>query len=405
MPLVFVHGVSVRAGESYDRQLEFRDESFRRHVLKRADVAVLNPYWGDLGATAAWEHASLPGERLLMLEALGSQDPVPVEQVLKAEEAAGYTRPRSVLLGVAREEFAEAVALLVSTAVEESGIDAEELVRVATLLHDYASAVPNPDWVHEVANDYTFLERLRRESEEWRDRTGGSVLLDSPGDPQALAEADDTVWDGLRAAIERIRDAIANWHWGQPGRSLRRTIQPYVTNFFGDIFVYLKSRGTREQPGGIVERITASLRAAAQLATPADPLIVVAHSMGAAIVYDALSHFATDVEVDTLVTVGSQVSWFEEMKLFASSDAGIPNARHRRAPKPSNIETWLNIIDTSDYLSYAVEPIFAGTTDLSFDSGRGPLAAHTEYFKDVGFYQFVGSAIRTHTDGELAAKN
>lgn len=88
MPLVFVHGVSVRAGESYDRQLEFRDESFRRHVLGRADVAVLNPYWGDLGASAAWEHASLPGERLLMLDALGSQDPVPVEQVLKAEEAA-----------------------------------------------------------------------------------------------------------------------------------------------------------------------------------------------------------------------------------------------------------------------------------------------------------------------------
>src|SRR5690606_20945798 len=155
--------------ESYDRRLEFRDDSFRRHVRGRAAVAVPDPYWGDLGASAAWEHASLPGERLLMLEALGSQDPVPVEQVLKAEEAAGYTRPRSVLLGVAREEFAEAVALLVSTAVEESGIDAEELVRVATLLHDYASAVPNPDWVHEVANDYTFLERLRRESEEWRD--------------------------------------------------------------------------------------------------------------------------------------------------------------------------------------------------------------------------------------------
>lgn len=401
MPLVFVHGVSVRAGASYDRQLEFRDESLKRHVLRRTDATILNPYWGDLGAAAAWEHASLPGERLLVLGALGQQDPVPVEQVLKAEEAAGYTRPRSVLLEVARQDFEEAVALLISTAVEESGIEAQELVRVATLLHDYAAAVPKPDWVHEVANDYTFLERLRWESAQWQGPTAGPASPGAPRaaadaearDPEAMAEADAAVWDGMRAAIERIRDAIANWHWGQPGRSLRRTIQPYVTNFFGDIFVYLKSRGTLERPGGIVERITASLRSAAALTSATDPLIVVSHSMGAAIAYDVLSHFATDVEVDTLVTVGSQVSWFEEMKLFASSDPAIPNAKHRRAPKPQNLRRWLNVIDTSDYLSYATEPIFAGATDLTFDSGRGPLAAHTEYFKDVGFYQLLGEEL------------
>ena len=32
----------------------------------------------------------------------------------------------------------------------------------------------------------------------------------------------------------------------------------------------------------------------------------------------------------------------------------------------------------TDYLAYAVEPIFEGSRDVSFASGRGPLAAHTD---------------------------
>ena len=406
MPLVFVHGVSVRAGESYDRQLEFRDEAFRQHVLRNPTAVVHNPYWGDLGASAAWNHASLPGERLLMLDALSNQDPVPVEQVLIAEEAAGHTRPRTVLLDVAIQDFGEAVDLLISTAVEESGIDAQELVEVATELTGYAAAEPTPDWVHEVANDYTFLERLRFESEAWaarRSRAGGG------GAQQAVIERDiaavTSVWDGLRVAIDRIRDAIANWHWGQPGRSLRRTIQPYVTNFFGDIFVYLKSRGTLAEPGAIVERIAAALREAEAAATPDDPTVVVAHSMGAAITYDVLTYFATDAYVDTFVTVGSQVSWFEEMKLFAASDPNVPNIRQSHAPRPHNVGRWLNVIDSSDYLSYAIEPIFRGVTDVTFDSGRGPLAAHTEYFKGMGFYRLLGRVVRAAHEGVLSSSD
>lgn len=396
MPLVFVHGVSVRAGASYDRQLGFRDEAFRRHVLGDPDALILNPYWGDLGASAAWNHASLPGERLLVLDALGPQDPVPVEQVLIAEEAQGHTRPRTVLLDVAIQDFPEAIDLLVSTAVEESGVAADDLVWVASGLHDYAAANTAPDWVHEVANDYTFLERLRYESEAWSQRRAGDgVAEDVAADIQA-------VWDGLRSAIDRIRDAIANWHWGQPGRSLRRTIQPYVTNFFGDIFVYLKSRGTLAEPGGIALRIEAALRAAATAATARDPAVVVAHSMGAAIAYDVLTYFATDIHVDTFVTVGSQVSWFEEMKLFAASDPNVPNIRQSHAPRPANVKRWLNVIDSSDYLSYAVEPIFRGVSDVTFDSRRGPLAAHTEYFKDVGFFQFLGRMLRARVDSQPA---
>ena len=188
-------------------------------------------------------------------------------------------------------------------------------------------------------------------------------------------------------------EAIANWRWGQPGRSLSRTIQPYVTNFFGDIFVYLVSRGTREEPGEIMLPVCQALRAAAAEASAGDPLIVVAHSMGANIAYDALASFCPEVEVETLITVGNQIGWFEEMKLFVSSDRTIPDAARPRAPKPSNVRRWLNVIDASDYLAYAAEPIFDGVSDVSFASGRGPLAAHTEYFKNIDFYLLLGEQV------------
>lgn len=394
MPLVFVHGVSVRAGDSYDRQLEFRNAAFRRHVLPNPAASIYNPYWGAAGAKAAWHHASLPGEPVLRLDALGPQDNVTVEQVLISEEAAGHSHPRTVVLEVARQDFPEAIELLVSTAIEQSGLPPEELVSIAVVLEAYAKREPQPTWVFEVTHDYEFLERLRREA---RTRLAGT-RSSGPGAREAAAAWSETVWaestwDGLRVAIDRIREAIADWRWGQPGRSLRRTVQPYVTNFFGDIFVYLESRGSREEPGEIMRPVCQALETAADEATVDDPLIVVAHSMGANIIYDVLSHFRPAVKVETLITVGNQIGWFEEMKLFAASDRSIPNPQRSRAPKPANVRRWLNISDASDYLAYAVEPIFEGSRDVSFASGRGPLAAHTEYFKNIDFYLLLGEQV------------
>ncbi len=414
MPLVFVHGVSVRAGPSYERQTRFRNAAFRRHVLDDPDTEIVNPYWGDIGAKAAWGHASLPGEPVLVLDALGPQATVAVEQVLISEEAAGHSRPDSVLLEVARQDFREAIDLLVSSAIEESDIDATALVAVATGLNEYAEANPAPRWTREVEHDHAFLERLREETrvavrgaEERAGRAapvarreaataGGVVLVAPPAyDAVAVSDAEHTdVWEALTKAVDRVREAIADWRWGQPGRSLRRVVQPHLTHFVGDIFVYLKSRGTPARPGAIVERVASALESAARAAKPGDPLMVVAHSMGANIVVDVLTSLLKGLRVDTLVTVGNQVGWFEEMKLFLASDPRLPNSHQERVPRLANVGRWLNVIDTSDYLAYAAAPIFEGVQDVTFTTGRGPLAAHTEYFKDVSFFQRLGKWLK-----------
>lgn len=63
MPLVFVHGVSVREGKSYSENQKTRDGLFRKYALKKlvpdSDKALIeNPYWGQLGANPAWNSAS-----------------------------------------------------------------------------------------------------------------------------------------------------------------------------------------------------------------------------------------------------------------------------------------------------------------------------------------------------------
>lgn len=100
-----------------------------------------------------------------------------------------------------------------------------------------------------------------------------------------------------------------------------------AARLMGDVMGYFAERGTVVAPGPIVERITASLdEAARDAAVRGEPLVVLAHSMGGNIVYDVLSHFRPDIRVDLLVTVGTQVGLFEELKLFASSDSSCPTS-------------------------------------------------------------------------------
>ena len=66
MPVVFVHGVSVRRDAQYDEGVKIRNRYFqtiafpeRRLVPK---VTLLNPYWGIWGAFLGWDSACVPPE-------------------------------------------------------------------------------------------------------------------------------------------------------------------------------------------------------------------------------------------------------------------------------------------------------------------------------------------------------
>jgi hypothetical protein len=126
---------------------------------------------------------------------------------------------------------------------------------------------------------------------------------------------------------------------------------------------------------------------------PQEPLIVVTHSMGGNIVYDILTHFAPELEVDAWISVGSQVGQFEEMKLFRASDPGIVKPSKVRGLKP-HVKYWLNVYDPVDLFGFLAAPVFRDLDeDFLFRTGAGDLQSHGAYFKRPRFYREVFSRL------------
>jgi len=162
--------------------------------------------------------------------------------------------------------------------------------------------------------------------------------------------------------------------------------------FFGDVFVYLDTRGDRANPGQILQVIRNAIRQATAR-KPGEPLIVIAHSLGGVICFDLLSFYCPEVAVDLFVTVGSQVSQFEEIKRFKTSDPAIPSARRPRAAAPGNISHWVNVFDEVDIFAYACDKVFDRVIDFRYDTRTYTIKAHGAYLEQDRFYSRLRARI------------
>lgn len=396
MPLVFIHGVAVRkdGDGKYDKNLQERDSLIRRFALTRLveqpeAVSISNPYWGDKGATFAWNHASLPKDGV---EAFGMKDELVTTLLLELDIPLPEDETQTVLT-IARASFQDAVDLVLVLAADEAdAAQYEDLAALTVKLTNYLEHKPQPAWLKEVANDEAFYVRLRQEVNAW-------ILQNAPtleGDEQRLeAFGIREVWDRIREAISRVKGAVGNMGSGLVLSFTRRPLHYALSRFTGDVFVYLKYRGDKDNPGAIVNTILIELEAAAQQRTNNDPLIIIGHSMGGNIAYDILTYFKPDLPCDVLVTVGSQIALFEELKLFVESDTAIPaNPNTDRVVKPANVKHWLNVYDTNDILSFAAEGVFAGVADYAYKTGSGLLSAHTTYFLRPTFHDRLGKRLQ-----------
>jgi len=392
VPLVFVHGVGTREGPGFEESVAARDALFRRFMLARAlpdpsAVTISNPYWGRHGARPAWGHASLPGDPV---EALGPED----EELAMVGAPILQERPldEPPLLGAARRSLEEAVDLLWATASEESGAgSADELAALAVRAVDYARNEPDRSWLDEVETDQEFVSELEKRVDAWSP-VGASSAHDEPA-YEALGAAES--WARIGEAADRIRGFVGRLAGRAVLEVARAPAHRGTATVLGDILVYLRERGTADAPGDIVTEVAGALDAARDAVTPEDPrLIVVTHSMGGNIVYDLLTHFRRDLEVDLLVTVGSQVSFFEELKLFMESRGDVPvTPATDRVPRPENAGRWINIFDRNDVLSFAAEGVFGGVEDYEYSTGKGLLFAHTTYFLRPSFHDRLGERV------------
>lgn len=376
MPIVFVHGVNNRDGEAY-RENENARNGFLREIvapalgLKPDALHLFNPYWGEYGVEFAWDMASLPNPDDKFESFGGDADAEALGRVigLLAE-----SQSDGDILAEAQRNLSSAVDLLYASAMagaksEEEGRD---LACSYILADEYAQKTPHPSWV-ETATEGNFVDQLNYKADASIDESfGAGGILDS-----------------LKEGLSRLINAAPDATSAITVKLLRKKLNANVTRFAGDAFVYLARRGTKKAPGNIVQTILDALYEANDKRMGDDgKLVVIAHSFGGEIMYDILTYFDQDLSIDCLITVGSQVGLFEEMKLYIASKPNLPpNPPKDRVVRPASVKRWLNVFDTNDVLSFRLEPIVSDVSDFYYNTGYSTLSAHGGYFMRPSFYK------------------
>jgi hypothetical protein len=409
MTIIYVHGVKVRS-PTHGQQLR---KSFVRWLGPKLSVngteSGYEPvYWGDRAAQFRWDLASRPKTALLgqggadefaglgSLRVAGDHSPLdrqaapePIDSAVLGAPVQPAETPIPPLASIPRERRGDFLAdLYLVCRQTRSG---EDPVAEDPLVAGLAEAAG------QVADRWDTLV-----AQETNDAARAQKLVSAV---DAALKGDQTIGmggvaDWVTNAGERLRRA-AVW----PGDAistvfaeLRPTLNEFVAYFVGDVFTYLNERGDRAAPGEIPQRVLGALRRAQnRKAVTGEKIIIVSHSMGGQLVYDALTYFITDsdgtlanLEVDHWFTCGSQVSLFAEMRLFLGQDE-IPVGA--KLPMPARVRSWTNYYDLNDLVGFVMEPVYQGVKDLSYDTGYGLAFAHTGFLARPSFFQALAGRL------------
>ena len=378
MPLVFVHGVSVRKDARYNLAEEARNGLFREYALTAvtedaSNVRIENPYWGQYGATLAWNSASLPDGHY---EDFGQAESVFEEILTDLASDIHPSAPDQILVTLARTSMERAVDCLWSAGAhtDSERTNGADLAALSKQALKYVKTNPRPKWLDSASDDNQFVEKLLT-----------SIIASKRDRPSIESFGISEIWNHLKKATIELANRGTALVLNPAVRAVRPWVNGKISIFLGDVFVYLR---TRDAPLGskIVQEVQGAFERANKARTKDDSrLVIVAHSMGGNISYDILTSFAPNIQVDVFLTVGSQVGMFEELKLFKNSKTKI------RAPQkvkiPRNIKKWINVMDPNDVLAYSTGRIFAGSKDARFDSRTPVWAAHTTYFSRPYFHE------------------
>ncbi|MGY2490960.1 hypothetical protein [Cupriavidus sp. CP313] len=392
MPFVFVHGVNNRQDADYLREEKMRAAFLTEIVAPVVGIdpahPVFAPYWGGDGVSFWRDLAVIP--KGSEVETFGSdENELPPSLGIAVTEGAVQTG--DTLHTLARKHPDVAIDLLFDALIQDAKSDADILA---------------------VAKAYQLAQdRLADTAVPWLAQATEDDVLDQVLDvvsPLQPAGKDETFggagfWAMLEEGAKRLKllgpDQLSHAIVGPSRRPLTRKL----ATFIGDAFRYLTEREGGAQPGPIALSVLQTLQHAAALAREKkEPLVVISHSFGGEIVYDILTHYAkdSDLEIDVWVTVGSQVGLFEEMSLLWSSPGRVDRAATPREAiaSPTRAKRWLNIVDTNDVLGFLVLPVFTAAVpdtvhDFKYNTGYPVTGAHSGYFKWPSFYKRLGQRL------------
>ncbi|MEQ1954891.1 hypothetical protein [Mesorhizobium sp. CN2-181] len=183
---------------------------------------------------------------------------------------------------------------------------------------------------------------------------------------------------------------------------LRPKLNDFVTRFLGDVLFYMTRRGTAAAPGPIPSVLMDELALAQKNkeARGGEPIVLLTHSMGGQIAYDALTSFLpaaqSRTKVDFWCATASQVGFFEEINMFLASSSSFSQASGKTTPVAStNLAHWWNVWDRNDIISFTTKGIFAGgIDDEEYWSGMSLAAAHGGYLERPSFYRRFSDKLR-----------
>jgi hypothetical protein len=445
MPLVFVHGVNTRRGQTqaeqevFDNRVtligeHFRNVVFADRVTARDGLKVFAPYWGDLGVKFIRNLACLPKSDLQEL-AIAQPETAPLVEATLANLDAGLLEDANLriapLVTVAHaRSLGSAVDLLIAGAANAPlpGLIAGTLkqalpdaARFASAAEQYAAAHPQPAWLGTVPDDQAFLHQLLKEvaaymkSHVTATPPGTRVESLSIGDTlsswlengiSAVQGAVTTVVDTAKGAVTGAAIGAARDAFLRLSASARPAASAVVGRFFGDVFTYMENR----QP--ILDRVLADVRLAIAAKRPGDDeLYLVGHSFGGIILYDILTYVRREEALvcDLYVTVGSQVALFAEIGRLADReniDAAFNSGPNAVVARPSAVQRWLNIFDPTDLFGFGTRGVFGGAKDYPFQTDALPIISHGAYFDTPRFFgrlkNRVEEAFATGTGGPLS---
>jgi hypothetical protein len=361
----------------------------------------------------AWDGASRPRTRLLKM-GTGDKPLSPLEGALTAQAFADTFRrlpatPSSTpaaggliaggvavspagaklsLKNLGTDELSDLLAAMISAQVAKPERRARLILAADAVAHDPATPAALASARSPEQERDLLLDRVRQKAE-------ADAALVGMGIPNWLAGVRDRLSEALSRAVDLPTCAVS-----VAAAEVRPHLNALVSVFLGDVFAYLHSRGSVVQPSEIPKRLLKKLEQAhAHKLERGEPLVVLSHSMGEQIIYDALTHFLPgtlslrEVRIDFWCATASQVGFFEEAKLFLTSQPEHKTGHPVPFPH-AHLGVWWNVWDHNDFLSFTAKDIIDKIIDESFDSGLSLLTAHGGYLGRPSFYRAFAYKLR-----------
>ncbi len=380
--VILVHHTGLRA-ESYLHSLE----RVRRQLADRQDLDVHPCYWGALGAELHRGGASIPSyekspdddrDREVALWGLLYEDPLYELRLLalrQSERRGGLGIPPGMQLAQTAKEFEpdaglveklrraalEKTFLEARAAITESRVFREALKHAPVALAEYRTAIAKAFLAEALARSKPHDKLDERRIEAGLREEIVDLLIDALGGGE---RAFGWLKEKAGGLLARVGTRYARRH--------RSSLTDAGTPAGGDVLLY---QACGEKIRGLVRERFEEVES---------PVVLLAHSLGGVARVELL--VAESLEVELLVTVGTQVPFLYEIGALRSLEVGDE--------LPEHFPPWLNIYDPRDFLGYVGAGVFPGrVTDVEVDNRQPFPAAHCSYWENPEVWTAIDGAL------------